>query len=106
MLSSGNSSSLDPHLSSHSKLQFRPLNPIRSWLSALPINDPRRAEFLCKLIPSQCPFERDVDLLGLHFHIPALCKLNPVYEELVMLRFRALCFLVDECGVDVTPYCQ
>jgi Mo-dependent nitrogenase C-terminus len=106
MLSSGNSSSLDPQFSDHPKFQFRPLKPLRNWLTCLPVNDPRRAELLCQLIPSQCPFERDVNLLGLRFHIPAMCKLNPVYEELVMLRFRALSFLVDECGVDITPYCQ
>jgi hypothetical protein len=39
------------------------------------------------------------------FHIPPLCKLNPLYEEVVSLRFRALCYLADECGEDVTPYC-
>jgi Mo-dependent nitrogenase C-terminus len=45
-------------------------------------------------------------LLGHKFHIPAMCKLNPAYEQLVELRFKALCFLADECGEDVTPYCQ
>jgi hypothetical protein len=61
---------------------------------------------LCKLIPAQCPFERDVKFFG-HtlFHIPPLCKLNPLYEEVVALRFRGLCYLADECGEDVTPYC-
>ncbi|MEG4348749.1 Mo-dependent nitrogenase C-terminal domain-containing protein [Microcoleus sp. LAD1_D5] len=33
-----------------------------------------------------------------------MCKLNPVSEELVGLRFRSLSFLVDVCGEDVTPY--
>ncbi|MDY7024694.1 MAG: Mo-dependent nitrogenase C-terminal domain-containing protein, partial [Cyanobacteriota bacterium] len=37
-------------------------------------------------------------------HIPPLCKLNPVYDELISLRFRALCYLADECGEDITPY--
>ncbi len=36
--------------------------------------------------------------------IPPLCKLNPLYEQVVGLRFRALCYLADECGEDVTPY--
>jgi hypothetical protein len=31
-------------------------------------------------------------------HIPPLCKLNPLYEQLVGLRFRSMCYLVDECG--------
>jgi Mo-dependent nitrogenase C-terminus len=34
-----------------------------------------------------------------------MCKLNPVYEELVSLRFRAMSFLADVWGEDVTPYC-
>ncbi|MGK7890123.1 MAG: Mo-dependent nitrogenase C-terminal domain-containing protein, partial [Leptolyngbyaceae cyanobacterium] len=38
------------------------------------------------------------------FHIPPLCKLNPVYDELVALRFRALCYLADTCGEDIQAY--
>ena len=37
--------------------------------------------------------------------IPPLCKLNPVYEEVVYLRFRALCYLADCCGEDIQRYC-
>lgn len=82
------------------------LQPLRRWLNQIEVCDQKLAHRLCKLIPSQCPFERDVKLLG-HtlFHIPPLCKLNPLYEEVVGLRFRALCYLVDECDEDVTPYC-
>ncbi len=76
-------------------------------LSRIEISTPKTAHFICGLIPSNCPFERDVFLLGRKlFHIPALCKLNPLYEEFVELRFRALVFLADECGEDVTSYCQ
>ncbi|WP_069791510.1 Mo-dependent nitrogenase C-terminal domain-containing protein [Cyanobacterium sp. IPPAS B-1200] len=39
------------------------------------------------------------------FTIPPLCKFNPLYEDLMMLRFRALSFL-SEIGEDITPYCQ
>ncbi|MFM7367118.1 MAG: Mo-dependent nitrogenase C-terminal domain-containing protein, partial [Sphaerospermopsis kisseleviana] len=38
------------------------------------------------------------------FHIPAICQINPLYNEVVGLRFRALSYLVDECGEDVTQY--
>ena len=63
------------------------------------------AHFLCKMIPSQCPFERDVVLFGRKVvHIPAMCKLNPLYEQLVGLRFRALSFLADTCDEDVSRY--
>lgn len=82
-----------------------PLDPAREWLDKLQVQDPRMARFLCKMIPSQCPFERDVKLFGHKIvHIPAMCKINPLYEQLVGLRFRALSYLADDCGEDVTPY--
>jgi tellurite resistance protein len=82
------------------------LSPVRDWLDGFAVHDPRLARFLCKMIPSQCPFERDINLFGHKVvHIPPLCKLNPLYEQLVGLRFRALCYLADDCGEDVTPYC-
>lgn len=39
------------------------------------------------------------------FTIPPLCKLNPLYEEVIALRFRAQCYLADNCGEDVSLYC-
>ena len=82
-----------------------PLKPMRDWLDQLEVQDPRLARFVCKMIPSQCPFERDVTLFGKKVvHIPPMCKLNPLYEQLVGLRFRALSHLADDLGEDVTPY--
>lgn len=79
--------------------------PIRQWVSHLRIETPRRARKVAELIPAQCPFERDVVVFGRSiFHIPPLCKLNPLYNELVELRFRALCYLADECGEDISAY--
>jgi tellurite resistance protein len=87
------------------KRQVDPLHPLREWLDKLEIHDPTVARFLCKMVPSQCPFERDVTLFKRKIvHIPPLCKLNPLYEQLVGLRFRALSYLADECGEDVSPY--
>ena len=83
-----------------------PLRPVKDWLDELNIHDPSVARFLCKMIPPQCPFERDVKLFGKKVvHIPPMCKLNPLYEQLVGIRFRALSYLADDCGEDVTPYC-
>jgi tellurite resistance protein len=83
-----------------------PLRPIRVWLDQLEIHDPKLARYLCRMIPAQCPFERDVVLFGHKvLHIPAMCKLNPLYEQLVGLRFRAMSYLADTCGEDVSPYC-
>lgn len=82
------------------------LHPVRDWLDGLEIHNPRVARFLCKLIPSQCPFERDVVLFGHKLvHIPPMCKINPLYEQLVGLRFRALSYLADDCHEDISKYC-
>ena len=78
---------------------------MREWLDELEIQDPKVARFLCKMIPPQCPFERDVKLFGHKIvHIPALCKLNPLYDQLVGIRFRALSYLADDCKEDVSDY--
>lgn len=81
------------------------LNPMKKWLDGIDIKDPRVARFVCKMVPPQCPFERDIKLFGKKIvHIPPMCKINPLYEQLVGLRFRSLSFLADECKEDITPY--
>lgn len=81
------------------------LHPLRQWVSHLRIETPKRAHKVAELIPAQCPFERDIFVFGrLVAHFPPLCKLNPLYNELVELRFRALCYLADECGEDISAY--
>ena len=83
------------------------LYPIKDWLEGMEVKDPRLAKFVCKVIPPQCPFERDINLFGRKIgHIPPLCKLNPLYEQFTMLRFRSLSYLADDCGEDVTKYVQ
>jgi hypothetical protein len=91
----------NPHstLTGLSRLSIAALTPLRQWLDTLEIRDRDLAWFLYKAIPGQCPFERDIVLFGHKvLHIPPLCKLNPLYEQLVGLRFRAMCYLVDCCG--------
>jgi hypothetical protein len=87
-------------------LNLHPLISIRHWLESIEIHDPKSAGLLCKLIPNRCPFERRIDLFE-HtlLSIPPLCKLNPLYDQLIDLRFRSLAYLADECGMDITPYC-
>ncbi|MEC4985299.1 MAG: Mo-dependent nitrogenase C-terminal domain-containing protein [Oscillatoria sp. PMC 1068.18] len=81
------------------------LQPVKKWLDQMDIDDPRLARFICKTVPSQCPFERDIKLFGHKIvHIPPMCKLNPLYEQLVGLRFRSLSYLADECEEDVSKY--
>lgn len=81
------------------------LSSIRQWLDSLKIEDPTIAQWCVSLIPAQCPFERDIIFLGQKIaHIPPLCKLNPLYEQLASLRFRSLCFLAEyELEQRITP---
>ena len=88
------------------KQPFRPLHSMRQWFDTIEIHNAETANLLCRVIPSHCPFERTISFLGRPlFSIPPLCKLNPFYEQVVGLRFRALCYLADECGKDVSRYC-
>jgi Mo-dependent nitrogenase C-terminus len=80
--------------------------PVCQWLESLQIKNYQRAHAVCQLIPASCPFERTVRIFGITIlQIPPLCKLNPFYEQLMGLRFRALVYLADECGEDITIYC-
>ncbi len=102
----GEETAVDAGIAHPTKQGVDVLLPVRHWLDELEMHDPRVARFLCKLIPPQCPFERDVKLFGHKVvHIPPLCKLNPLYEQLVYLRFRALSYLADDCKEDVSKYC-
>nr|WP_324603601.1 Mo-dependent nitrogenase C-terminal domain-containing protein [Kamptonema formosum] len=81
------------------------LQPMRDRIDRIEICDRNFAHTACKLIPSQCPFARDIQLFGRTlFHIPPMCKINPLYDQLMSLRFRALTYLADVCGEDITCY--
>ena len=83
------------------------LQTIQKWLDDLEIKKEQTAIRIVKLIPAQCPFEREIKIGDrVILRIPPLCKLNPIYEQLVSLRFRALCFLADSCGRDISSYCS
>lgn len=75
--------------------------PVRYWLNRIQIRNIHLARFICKLIPPTCPFERNIHLLGHTIHIPPLCKLNPLFDEIIALRFRAVSYLADDCGLDI-----
>lgn len=102
-------SSIEPQSpKSQPNRQYLPklLSPIRQWLNRIEVSDRNFARRLCRFIPAQCPFARKVELCGRTLLvIPPLCKLNPFYEEVVALRFRALCYLADEWGEDISAYC-
>ncbi len=86
---------------------FNPWGFFQQWLENIEIKKEQTARQIVKLIPAQCPFAREIKAFGrVVLRIPPLCKLNPCYEQLITLRFRALCFLADYCGEDITPYCS
>jgi hypothetical protein len=80
------------------------MNPARNFVDGIPVKNYRLAHLICQVIPCCCPFERSFKLFGRTLNIPPLCKLNPLYDEFVGMRFRALSYLADECGEDVTKY--
>jgi len=77
------------------------LRPLRCWLDQIQVTNRQFAHLICRVIPSRCPFERDIAFGGCTVHIPALCQINPVYNEIVSLRLRALTYLTDICGEEV-----
>lgn len=82
-------------------LKIDVLFPIRNFLRNIKIDNPQFAIQLCNIIPVQCPFERDFKLFGkVLFHIPPMCKINPFYDDLMELRFRAQCYLADQLTID------
>ncbi len=101
------SSHTQPHATATTPRQpggFDIVNPLRRWLDRIEVKNRRFAHAICRVIPCCCPFERTFSVLGREVYIPPLCELNPVYNELVGLRFRALSYLADVCGEDITHY--
>ncbi len=81
------------------------IDTLRQWFMTLPVDSPAIAHRICRFIPAQCPFARTISVFGRPLlTIPPLCKLNPFYEEMMLLRFRALSYLSDVCGEDISPY--
>jgi hypothetical protein len=81
-----------------SNSSFNLLFPIRHWLDRVEIKDVAVAEFICKVIPADCPFARTITIGNRTIvTIPPLCKLNPFYDQFVGLRFRSLIYLAECC---------
>lgn len=72
------------------------LQPIRNWIDSRPMKNTTVATLICQLVPAACPFARTIHFLGHSLVIPPLCKINPFYEQLMGLRFRALVYLEEQ----------
>lgn len=72
---------------------FNLLNLLRSRLENIEITSSKMAQLICQIIPDRCPFERKISLFGYCIQIPALCKFNPFYRQLIHLRLRSLTYL-------------
>ncbi len=66
---------------------------IRSKIESIEIKDKETAEKIVKVVPQSCPFARKIQVGTFKVTIPPLCKVNPMYDQLMELRFRALCYL-------------
>ncbi|WP_206817807.1 Mo-dependent nitrogenase C-terminal domain-containing protein [Chroococcus sp. FPU101] len=69
---------------------------VRCWLELLEIDNLRLAWLICQIIPTHCPFERTIKLFNRTIiSIPPLCKLNPFYDQLIELHFKALSYMTS-----------
>lgn len=92
-----------PDISDDSDASAGLLDPLKAWLDEWDPVDPAVARFLVRLIPAQCPFERDLRLFGYKLvHIPPMCKINPLYDQLVGLRLRCLTSLEERKAAEPT----
>lgn len=80
----------------HLTPKLDPLVPVRRWLAALEIPSRSVAELICRWVPNTCSAGYSLRWQGrIWLHLPPLCKLNPLHEELLDLRFRAADFLYE-----------
>ena len=106
LLTSNVCSRLTPALGFNSKLMssfvacsfevtqpWKPFAPLKQWLDSLDLGDEMIFSFVVQLFPSQCPFERDFIFLVACWSLsfPPMCKIHPLFEQLVALRFRCIC---------------
>lgn len=54
------------------------------------------AKAVVAIVPAGCPFTQALKIGNQQIEIPPLCKLNPFYDNLMALRFWALCLLSQE----------
>jgi Mo-dependent nitrogenase C-terminus len=69
---------------------------IQKRIESISIDNLHIARLICNLIPSHCPFAREIRLFDRTIvTIPPLCKLNPFYDRLMAWRFQASSYLAS-----------
>jgi hypothetical protein len=82
------------------------IQPTQQKLESIEIRRSKTARFVCRVIPASCPFERDIRFFDRSLlHVPPLCKLNPFYEQLVLLRMKSLTYLAQACSQGMKNCC-
>ena len=70
---------------------WKRLDPLKHWLNGLDPGDERISSFIAHLIPFLDPFGCDIDLFAHKLvQIPVMCKINPLFEQFLAVRFRCL----------------
>jgi hypothetical protein len=70
------------------------LTRLQAQFDHIEITNPKMAQLICLMVPDRCPFERRINAFGYVIQIPALCKLNPFYRQLIHLRLKSLNYLM------------
>jgi hypothetical protein len=88
-------------------MSFLPLSPkslsshllaaLKEQINTLEVHNIQVAKWICRVIPNTCSTGYDLRFWGRTWlHLPSLCELNPLTDELVDLRFRAADFLFEQ----------
>ncbi|MBW4621684.1 MAG: nitrogenase [Cyanosarcina radialis HA8281-LM2] len=81
------------------------ITPLCQHLESVEINNYITARIVCQIIPASCPFKREIKLFDRTIvRIPALCQLNPFYEQIIGLRCKSLEYLTNKCSKPLTKY--
>jgi Mo-dependent nitrogenase C-terminus len=82
------------HLAAIVLVPLLAIESIQKRLKSISIDNLLIARLICRLIPSHCPFAREIRLFDrMIVRIPPLCKLNPFYDQLMTWRFQASSYL-------------
>lgn len=81
------------------------LKLVHSIFALVKVDGSSTTSLICELMPSQCPFKREIYFQNHKlFQIFSLGPFNPVYEKVIVFRFREFSYLADQCSKDINRY--